>query len=244
MFPLKENFKAVETKFKVYQELCRGVATGKVRHLFVRGDGGIGKSHEANAVFEPLIRRKLIRVAVAKGHSAPLGLFNSLHEHRGRNEILMLDDCDAAFTQAVSLNLLKAATDTNEPRVLSWNSTTTKSAVERFQYMGSLIVLTNVDMRANKKYDQLLDRVMYYDLCLTPEEKTARVIWVLQHAYKTHVHFDEVCTFLMNNHTRLGEGMSIRAAVKLLELASFSRNWEALAEASVLPKNKNEEVSG
>lgn len=236
MFPLKESLKSVQTKFQAYQALVEGVADGELRHLFVRGPGGIGKTYEASAILQKKVDRKKIRMALAKGHTSPLGLFNTMHENRGAKQILVLDDCDAAFSKPDSLNLLKAATDTTEPRVVSWNSTTTRSAVDRFQYMGSLIVLTNVDMRAQPKYEQLLDRVLYYDLSLTPEEKAARVIDVLQKHYRSHQHFDEVCSFMINHHTRFGEAMSIRAAVKMLGLAQFSRNWEQLAEASILPK--------
>jgi hypothetical protein len=236
-FDLGLAYKTMWAKFTAYKDLLKSVGERQSRHLIVRGDPGLGKSYECDEVLESYIKAEKIRFNRASGHMTPLALYNNLFEFRGPQDISMFDDCDSVFNQTHAMNLLKAATDTKDEREIVWGSTSTLVAIDRYRFEGSIIVLTNADMRASEKFNALLDRVIYFDLDLTPEEKTARILWVLYKEQKQDPMLDEVSAWIIENYRRFGKQLSIRSGVKLMELTKISKeSWKEMAEATVLPK--------
>lgn len=233
-FDMNEVFASVEAKFNAYKELIRGVAQQRIRHLFVYGKPGLGKSFEAEHILKHNQRAKHIRYHRSAGHVTPLSLYHNLYDWRRRGEILLFDDCDTAFENEQCLNILKAATDTRDTRAISWGSSSKLVRVREFIYEGSLIIITNVDFN-KPRYISLNDRVLGYKFDLTPEEIVARVIDIIRKEHKySHLH-DEIMVWLIQNYHRLGEVLTIRTAMKALELAAYNRdNWKELAEATIM----------
>jgi hypothetical protein len=239
---LNSSYQSMWRKFEAYKELVRSVAERKSRHLIVRGDPGLGKSHECLEMLEPYAKSESIRFNKATGHMTPLALYNNLFEFRGPNDVSMFDDCDSVFQTAHTMNLLKAATDTKDRREIVWGSTSSLVEIDRYQYDGSIIILTNLDMREYEKYNAFLDRVIYFDLELTPEEKIARILWILYKDYRDCPALDEVAKWMIANYRRFGKQLSIRSGVKLTELVSVSpTTWKEMAEATVLPRKPYQE---
>ena len=232
----KEALASVNEKFKVYKGLVDGVGFRKINHLIVSGEPGIGKSYEAEELLSAHAQVKRARVCKSSGHMTPLALYNHLFKYRNETDINLFDDCDSVFKVAHTLNLLKAATDTIPERYITWESTSTKVAATSFNFKGSVVLLTNVDMHAKiDMYRPLLDRVHYYRLELSPEEKVARIISVLFKKGKGQQGLDDVAGWLIANYERFGRFLSIRTAVKMIQLAAMSKDWKRIVEETMIP---------
>lgn len=238
MVQLKEAMETVTEKFKHYRSMVEGVAKHQIRHLIASGEPGVGKSFEAEEVLSAYARSKHVRVCKSSGHMTPLALYNHLYYYRSPSDINLFDDCDSVFKTAHTMNLLKAATDTKPNRYITWESTSKRVVSGNYQFEGSVVLLTNVDMQASESihaYQALLDRVHYFRLELSPEEKVARIVQVLfKKVTKRPIYLDEVSAWLLANHHRFGKLLSIRTAIKLIELAGMTRDWVAIAEQTMI----------
>jgi hypothetical protein len=230
---LSEALEAVESKFEVYRAMVRAIAAGNISHAIVHGPPGIGKSWELNEIFDRYATAGSISWASVSGHMTALSLFNRLYEMRGKNDILVLDDCDDAFKDRIAMNILKAATDTKNPRTISWESSGARAAAQRFEYEGRIVVLSNANFEASPHLLALVDRMFFIPLQLTNDERLARVISVLQKpepGKRIHPKADMVSCWIIANHGRIGARLTLRSAVKALQLASFTDDWEKMAE--------------
>lgn len=59
---------------------------------------------------------------VVKGKCTPTALFTSLHDFKEEGQLLIFDDCDSIFKDGDAINLLKAAYDSSDERIVSWNT--------------------------------------------------------------------------------------------------------------------------
>lgn len=233
---LGSAIKSAEEKFSVYRKLLQGLAQGSISHLFVRGAPGLGKSYEAEQILSAAVTKKACRFHRETGHITPLNLYNKMYDYRN-HWILMFDDCDTAFDNDQCLNILKAGTDTRPKRTISWGSTGRKPVASSYVYEGSLLIITNKDL-STEKYKAVVDRVIYYELTLTAEEKVCRILTALRSKAKDPLfspYIDQVSAWIIDNCADIGESISIRTAVKALELARFNRDhWQELAKSTLL----------
>lgn len=236
-FDLHASSATMWQKFTIYKAVVRAIAEGNMSTAIVKGPPGLGKTYEAEAELRPFVLSARLKVTRTAGHTTPLSLYNALYDHRGSDEVLILDDCDDAFKSNVALNILKAAADTRSTRMISWMSTASekKIRVPQFRYDGRLIIITNADM-SGKAFKPLLDRAFIVDMTLTPEERLARVLEIL---YKDQKHLEtvrrDVSDWIQDNYLRLGENLTCRTAVKCLQLAGFDpTGWRQLASATLI----------
>jgi hypothetical protein len=242
MLDLKATMASVTAKFNVYRTLIEGLGKQQMRHLIVSGDPGVGKSFEAEDVLTKFARTGRVRVCKSSGHMTPLALYNHLYTYRRANDINMFDDCDSVFQIKHTLNILKAATDTKPNRAITWESTSKKMLAPYYEFDGQVLLLTNIDMYADNCYETyrpLLDRVQYFRLELTPEEKVGRIVQVIFRKSPKPIHTDEVSAWLLMHYEKFGQYLSIRTAVKLLELAATSRDWQGIAQSTMFPNDGN-----
>jgi len=147
----EEVLSRISKRFNVLNKLTLGARRGDIRALFVTGAPGVGKTYgveqtlgEAGMIeqFEDAPKR----YEIVSGSMSPLGLFMKLYEFSGENDVLVLDDCDAVFSEEDSLNLLKAALDTSEKRKIYWNLDSrvlNKAEVPNdFEFKGSVIFIS------------------------------------------------------------------------------------------------------
>lgn len=269
---------SLHKKFDMYAKMIHGVATGKLRHIIVRGSPGIGKSFVADEILSTYTVKSQdqipdptpeylpdlsghdpqfspipapisttptihvnppgkIRYNRSSGHVTPLAMYNDLYKYRGAGDVSVFDDCDAVFVNGQSLNILKAATDTRPDRKISWNSSSRLAEVSEYEYKGSIVILTNLNMR-HPCYSAILDRVFYYDLALTPAEKIVRIKIIAENDYiadELDVHL--AINWLLQNYERIESQLSIRTFIKLIELIQFSSSdWKTLAELLFLER--------
>jgi hypothetical protein len=114
--------------------------------LIVAGDPGIGKTWNVRDRFD---RAGMILgedYYMVKGRIMGLGLYKLLYQMNGK--IILFDDSDSVFEDKNSQNILKAALDSYDERLISWHT----SAPEReglprcFMFTGAAIFITNKDI--------------------------------------------------------------------------------------------------
>jgi hypothetical protein len=167
--------------------LARGIQPS----VIVTGPGGLGKSF---TVIDSLIKAGLKDISlvdelpvgftlnggktfrVIKGYSTPKGLYRTLFENR--DGVVVFDDCDSVLKDPVSLNLLKAALDSYDKRIISWRADIRDEDLPTsFLFNGRVVFISN---QSSNSIDQaIITRSMAVDLSMTPTQKVERMRWLL-----------------------------------------------------------------
>jgi len=242
-------------RFDIMDSMTQAVVEGVVRSMIVVGPPGVGKSfnvvkklEEAN-LFSTIAGD--IRYEVVKGATTALGLYAKLYEYSREGDVLVFDDCDSILMDELSLNILKAALDTNKKRTIHWNSDSKllqrEGIPNKFDFKGACIFITNIkfdNIRSAKLRDHLSaleSRSHYIDLSMnTMRDKLLRIKQIARSGelFKEY-RFEngeeqEILTFMEEYQTRLRE-MSLRCAVKLADLRkTMPMNWKRTAEVTLM----------
>ena len=242
-------------RFDILDSMTQAVVEGVVRSMIVVGPPGVGKSFN---VVKKLEEANLfaaiqgdIRYEVVKGATTALGLYAKLYEYSREGDVLVFDDCDSILMDELSLNILKAALDTNKKRTIHWNSDSKllqrEGIPNKFDFKGACIFITNIkfdSIRSTKLRDHLSaleSRSHYIDLTMnTMRDKLLRIKQIartgeLFKGYNFENGEDqEILTFMEECQTRLRE-MSLRCAVKLADLRkTMPMNWKRTAEVTLM----------
>jgi hypothetical protein len=151
----------------------------------------------------------------------------------------------------LSLNILKAALDTNKKRYIHWNSDSrllrNEGIPKKFELKGACIFITNIKfetVRSAKLRDHLgalESRSHYIDLTMnTMRDKFLRIKQIAQtgELFKDY-NFQageeqEILDFMIENQNRLRE-MSMRCAVKIADLRkTMPGKWQRTAEVTLM----------
>jgi len=253
-----EAMERIQRTFAMLNEVTDAVAQGIVRGLIVSGPPGIGKSfgveltmREANAT--NVLRGYEPNYIVIKGASSALGLYKVLHEYREEGQTVIFDDCDSILYDEVSLNLLKAALDSNKVRTLSWRTESRvleeENIPNEFDFEGSVIFLTNLDFDRTKasKIKQHLEAIQsrchYLDLEVSNlRDQILRIRQVVRDGMLREYEFanfqeELVVNYIVNNAAHLRE-LSLRTVKKLADIVKMKpNNWEEFAEATLLRRD-------
>lgn len=250
-----EILSRIGERFEMLEYLTQGVIDGDVRGSIVSGPPGLGKSFTIEQMLEKQVQEG--RYDIVKGFTRATGIYQALYS-QANGGIVVFDDADSAFNDDVSLNLIKAATDTTEKRVLSWRSETKMQDQEgdflptRFEFKGSVIFITNFDFdgaienghRLAPHFEAMINRAYYLDLMLkTRRDYFLRIKQMVDKGMmQEHNCPREKNTQILNyiekniNKFRPGD-LSLRTPVKLWNLMRNTSNWERVANVTML-KNK------
>jgi len=242
-------------RFDIMDSMTQAVVDGVVRSMIVVGPPGVGKSFNVVKKLEEANLFNMIggdiRFEVVKGATTALGLYAKLYEYSKEGDVLVFDDCDSILMDELSLNILKAALDTNKKRTIHWNSDSKllqrEGIPNKFDFKGACIFITNIkfeNVRSAKLRDHLSaleSRSHYIDLSMnTMRDKLLRIKQIahtgeLFKGYNFQNGEDvEILTFMEECQTRLRE-MSLRCAVKLADLRkTMPMNWKRTAEVTLM----------
>ena len=113
-------------------------ASDKMHAVIVEGPAGWGKTTAVDQAFT----EASIKGFHLGAYSTPLNLFNFLHRHN--KQVVVIDDCAGLFSDQSSMAILKAATwPQGGRRILKWGSTSSRAAIEEFEFRGKLIIICN-----------------------------------------------------------------------------------------------------
>lgn len=254
----QEAMDRIAYRFRILEEMSLACIQGAIKSVIISGPPGVGKSHTIEQQMEKyslldVLSNSKVKFNVVKGSQTALGLYVQLYLCREKGNVLVFDDMDSAFTDEVSLNLLKAALDSSKRRKICWNSDSRLLKEEQipnsFEFQGSVIFITNVkfqNIKSKKLQDHLAaleSRCHYVDLTIdTDRDKILRIKQVHRDAdgglfadYKfANNEENEILDFMQENARKLRE-MSMRMAIKIADLVKISpTDWKRLAENTVM----------
>ena len=267
----------ISTVFEFLEILVEGTASGKVRSTIISGGAGVGKSYgtekilRESSIYDRLAwdedgndeedqrRTEVVKgekkfqpkYSILKGATSPVILFATLHRYSNPGEVLVLDDCDSIFSDVDSLNILKAALDTGDRRVLTYSKDShilkEKGVPTKFEYKGSVIFITNVDFEnfcenrpsssLTPHLKALMSRTHYLDIGLhSHRERLVQIKLVQDESGFLYNHgcdrqaAEEVIDFMSQNSHKLRE-VSLRSAISIAEKRALSPNkWRKMVQ--------------
>ena len=254
----EEIMQRLADRFEILDDMTRAVKAGKVRSMIVTGPPGVGKSFgvervlSKHDVFANVANdEKLKKYEVVKGAMSALGLYAKLFAYKDAKSILVFDDCDSVLLDDLSLNILKAALDSGNKRMIHWNTDSRLLANEgipnSFEFKGGCIFITNIkfeNVRSKKLRDHLEaleSRCHYLDLTIdTEREKLLRIKQVVRDCDML-AKYDmddlakqEVVDFIVANAKKMRE-LSLRMVLKVADIRSSMPNkWQSVVAVTCM----------
>lgn len=225
-----------ETIFSDMKDLCDLVINGITPSLLITGMPGIGKTHHVMQALERNGKRKDTDYVLIKGTTSPFGLYVTLYENN--EKIIIFDDCDSVFKDDVSSNILKAALDSYEKRIISWRSMKTLSkggegdVPSSFEFKGSVIFVSNLNI--NKIEEAIRTRSYVVDVTLRATDivriiETALPELIPEYSLEKK---KEVLKYLKENvEEGKNENINMRTMIKAIRLRQSNKpSWKRLVD--------------
>ena len=178
-----------EERFEDMESYITNVILGINTSALISGAPGIGKSYRVEHLLKKEGKVRGTDYELIKGKCTPMVLYTLLHDYQKKGQILVIDDADAVVTDDTSIQLIKAATDSSEERVVAYASSSLPKVPEEklglyddfvqdakgnwvypknFVYEGGIIILTN--MSAGQIDTAIRSRALICDLSFTTDE--------------------------------------------------------------------------
>ena len=237
----------INQRFQFVGDMVKMLADGDQASVIVTGPGGLGKTYNVikslkdsgmkdislAEEFEIGTRINLKKsFRIIKGYSSPKGLYRLLYENK--DGVLVMDDCDSVLKDAVSVSILKAALDSYDKRIISWNADIRDEDLPRcFEFTGRVIFISNMPSIA---MDQaIISRSMAVDLSMTAKQKVERMRYLIAQSDfmpdYTHVEKQDAIQFLDEICEKAKE-LTLRSLIQVTKIRRSNPrgNWKALAE--------------
>jgi hypothetical protein len=189
------------TLFGLMAGLVKVIARKARNSLIIYGSPGTGKTFEVTKTLNDEGLQEDKDYFFVKGKITPAALYKLLYMHR-EGDIIVLDDTDSVWGDKEAANILKAALDSYDKRVISWESTRTapvtkmsklelemymreldgelqenpetkKKLPSKFPYEGRIIFISNL---TGDEFDSaVLSRSAKIDMTLTTEQILLRI---------------------------------------------------------------------
>lgn len=254
-----EAMDRIEETFLMLDKIVDACSKNIVRGLVVSGPPGIGKSFgvekqlEAANMFRTMAGQDP-RYEVISGGVSSIGLYQKLYYNRGKDQVLVFDDCDGVLFDEECLNLLKAALNSGDKRRINWNKESrvlaTEDIPDSFDFEASIIFLSNVDFertiakgsRIAAHLEAIMSRCHYLDLEIgSLRDKLLRIKQIVRDGMLTPYTFSPaeekaVLDFVIDNAEYLRE-VSLRMVKKVADFAKADpKGWMEMAEATCLQR--------
>lgn len=254
-----EAMERISETFLMLDKIVDACAKGVVRGLVVSGPPGIGKSFGVEKQLDSAnlfrtMEGKDPRYEVVSGGISSIGLYQKLYFNRGKDQVLVFDDCDGVLFDEESLNLLKAALNSGERRRINWNKESRVLQVEdipdSFDFEASIIFLSNIDFertiakgsRIAQHLEAIMSRCHYLDLEIgSLRDKLLRIKQIVRDGMLANYNFSsqeekQVVDFVFDNSEYLRE-VSLRMVKKVADFVKADpTGWREMAEATCLTK--------
>jgi len=220
---------SISERFSFITQLVESVISGYNTGLVVTGSGGLGKTY---TVMQTLADNDLGEgdCVIVKGHATALSLYKTLFDNR--EKIIVFDDCDAVLDDKTAVNLLKAALDTSDRRMVSWISSreNLNSLPPVFEFKGRVIFISN--KRPDAIPQPLLSRCLSVDVTMTTDEKIQRIEALLPKIMPDmDVAAKAEVLVLIKKHRNVIADLNVRTFIKTCSVYQCRRDasWQRLA---------------
>lgn len=247
---INENFNAMMDTLE-----CILNPLNPIKSMTVTGASGIGKSYNIIKRLEDAHDTGFCNYHYLNGKCTTLGLYQALYQARELGSVLLMDDVDVFDTED-KLNLLKAALESDDNRIISYMSSsrhlTDNNIPIQFEFKGKIVFITNKDLvkisEANSALsphvDALMTRGAFIDLEIHDNESIMIHIENIMRSTNIVKKFgldnnasDELLNFMIKNCDNLRKP-SLRMPVQLAGLyLQYPNKWEIHANKLHL-KNK------
>jgi hypothetical protein len=237
----------INERFSFVGDMMKMLAEGNQASVIVSGPGGLGKTFNVLSALKKAGLNDITLLAdfevgshinmsksfrVIKGYSTPKGLYRLLYENR--ESIVVFDDTDSILKDTVSLNLLKAALDSYDKRIISWNADIRDDDLPTsFEFKGRVVFISNIPSIA---LDQaIISRSMVVDLSMSTQQKIDRMRFLIsQNDFMTEYSKEakqDALNFLESVQDKAKE-LTLRSLCQVVNIrTSNPRNsWKNLAE--------------
>lgn len=236
-------------RFEVLEIMTEAALQNDVNALIVSGPAGLDKSYTVEKALESWDPNGTEH-RVVKGYVKATALYKMLYSHRARGQVLVFDDADDVFLDETAINLLKAALDSTDRRIISYmtegsliDDETAERLPKSFQFEGTVIFVTNYDFdavieRGSKlapHLQALVSRSHYVDLAMkSKRDYIVRIRQVVKQGLLKNIGLadegqQDVMDFIESNQDRLRE-LSLRMALKVGAIRRRNGlNWAKIA---------------
>ena len=237
---------SINERFMIMEDYIDMVARRELASTIVTGEGGLGKTF---TVMKTLKLSGLEDVAkmevgakyagakgyiVVKGYSTPKGLFRTLYENR--NQIIVFDDCDSVLKDPTAVNVLKAALDSYDERIVTWNAEGgfggDDDLPRSFNFEGGVIFVSN--MPKHKIPQALRTRAVCADVGMTRAELIERMRVIVESAefmpmFERSEKIESLEFVAKNAYNPLIQELNLRSLVNVIKVRrSKPHSWERL----------------
>lgn len=178
-----------EERFEDMESYIKNVILGIDVSALICGAPGVGKTYRIMQLIKGAGLRRGVDYEVIKGKCTPLVLYTTMHDFQNPRQLIICDDADDIIKDETSINLIKAATDSSDERIVSYGTSNAPIAPEEklglysdfeqdgrgvwrypknFVYEGGMIIITN--MNAGQIDTAIRSRAMICDLNFTTDE--------------------------------------------------------------------------
>ena len=251
-----ETINRIKNKFGIMENLTSATVDGIVRGLIIYGPPGVSKTYNVTRVldektFDTMFDESGADYRLISGYMRPPHLFVELWENRFESNVLVIDDCDSALQDQTSLMLLKAALDTTEKRVITYNAVSPFLAKQgipnTFEFNGSVVFITNTNFKnceSAKLRDHLAaitSRCHYLDITIASDEE--KFLWIKYVSLVSNMltkkglssgEIKALLDYMKTNVSRMND-LSLRAVIKLADIYTIDKlNWKSTADFTML----------
>lgn len=181
-----ENEFPINERFLIMQDYTDMVGKRELASALVTGEGGLGKTFTVMETLRDTGLQDISKMEigarfdgqrgyiVVKGYSTAKGLFRTLYENR--NQIIVFDDCDNVLKDPNAVNVLKAALDSYDVRMVTWNAEgwgSDEDLPKSFEFTGGVIFISNLPK--HKVPQAIRSRAMCADVSMTRAEVIERM---------------------------------------------------------------------
>ena len=241
--------------FEDLRDLLDLVISGQQSSLLITGMAGIGKTHDVTTRLKKYLGDNVdsgnegASWHVVKGFSTPIGMYSTIFENR--DKLIVFDDCDSILKEPNARNILKAALDSYDERIVSWISKRTfnpegmtedeiqakyddsdgQDLPSRFPFTGQIIFISNLDK--DKIEEAILSRSFAIDITLKASDVFLRIESILEHlAPDISMEIkQEALDHLKEVGSKSGKPANLRTMIGAAKIRKGgSENWKRLVE--------------
>lgn len=217
-------------RFEHIGTLVDMVATKVSPSAMITGLSGIGKTFLVRKHLQSNGLKENVDYFTVMGHSSPMGLYQTLYDHR--DQVVVFDDCDSVFKDASAVNLLKSALDSYDVRKVSWQSSRMPENYEsQFEFEGQIIFVSN--LLADQIDEAIKSRTFVVDLQMSRPE-ICEYLWTLVGTMEPNLDIQAKTEVLKELELRASmfEQFNLRTFIKACRIYSVcqrtNRNWKEM----------------
>lgn len=219
----------VNKRYEFMEKIIKMISSKKIESAIITGNAGLGKTYTVMNTVKSIGLEENVDFEIVKGYSTPKGLYRTMFENK--EKIIIFDDCDSILRDPTARNLLKAALDSYDRRIITWNSeASTDDLPKTFEFTGHIIFISNMTLT---KFDQaLISRSMVIDLSMTDDDVIARMKHVLPNVLPMmDISKKEMALDFIETHVKYIKDLNFRVLIKTCKVVdSFSdEDWKDLA---------------